>query len=165
MLVFVRASRYDAGTGQFTQQDPIGIAGGANVYGFVSGDPVNFADPFGLWPDPLKLAAGTTKFMASGIGQVLLAALCSMGCVEHARGDLQVTGVSLPLPVGRLIPGGPGMTTGSPAGTALSTGTIWRSGKANPSNLTPREGESSVSMRSSLRSGFAFSDSETACAM
>ncbi len=50
MLVFVRASRYDAGTGQFTQQDPIGIAGGANVYGFAGGDPVNFSDPFGLCP-------------------------------------------------------------------------------------------------------------------
>ena len=33
-----------------TQQDPIGIAGGANVYGFASGDPVNFSDPFGLCP-------------------------------------------------------------------------------------------------------------------
>ena len=110
MLVFVRASRYDAGTGQFTQQDPIGIAGGANVYGFAGGDPVNFGDPFGLWPDPLKLAVGTTKFLASGIGQVILAAACSMGCVEHASGDLQITGASLPLPVGRLVPRGPGTT-------------------------------------------------------
>ena len=47
--------RPDAGDGHqagksrpFTQQDPIGIAGGANVYGFASGDPVNYADPFGL---------------------------------------------------------------------------------------------------------------------
>ena len=39
---------YDAKTGRFTQQDPIGIAGGANVYGFSSGDPINFSDPFGL---------------------------------------------------------------------------------------------------------------------
>lgn len=31
--------------------DPIGIAGGANVYGFANGDPVNFSDPFGLCPD------------------------------------------------------------------------------------------------------------------
>ena len=30
-----------------TQQDPIGVAGGANVYGFAGGDPVNFEDPFG----------------------------------------------------------------------------------------------------------------------
>ena len=39
---------YDPGTGQFTQQDPIGIAGGLNLYGFADGDPINFADPFGL---------------------------------------------------------------------------------------------------------------------
>ena len=31
-----------------TQQDPIGIAGGANVYGFTAGDPINQVDPFGL---------------------------------------------------------------------------------------------------------------------
>lgn len=37
-------------SGQFTQQDPIGIAGGVNVYGFANGDPVNFSDPFGLCP-------------------------------------------------------------------------------------------------------------------
>ncbi|HEX6912216.1 MAG TPA: RHS repeat-associated core domain-containing protein [Longimicrobium sp.] len=32
-------------TGQFTQMDPIGIAGGLNAYGFAAGDPVSFADP------------------------------------------------------------------------------------------------------------------------
>lgn len=28
--------------------DPIGLAGGLNLYGFAGGDPVNFSDPFGL---------------------------------------------------------------------------------------------------------------------
>ena len=36
--------------GPLTQQDPIGIAGGLNVYGFANGDPINFSDPFGLGP-------------------------------------------------------------------------------------------------------------------
>lgn len=31
--------------------DPIGLAGGANLYGFAAGDPVNFSDPFGLCPE------------------------------------------------------------------------------------------------------------------
>jgi len=34
--------------GQFTQTDPIGLAGGMNLYGFGGGDPVTYSDPFGL---------------------------------------------------------------------------------------------------------------------
>ncbi len=49
-LLFPIDRNYDPASGQFTQQDPIGIAGGANVYGFAGGDPVNFSDPFGLCP-------------------------------------------------------------------------------------------------------------------
>ncbi|MGQ0641016.1 MAG: RHS repeat-associated core domain-containing protein [Gemmatimonadaceae bacterium] len=37
-------------TGHFTQEDPIGLAGGINLYGFASGDPVSYSDPFGLCP-------------------------------------------------------------------------------------------------------------------
>lgn len=37
--------------GLFTQEDPIGIAGGLNLYGYANGDPINFSDPFGLFPD------------------------------------------------------------------------------------------------------------------
>ena len=33
-----------------TQEDPIGLAGGLNLYGFANGDPVTFSDPFGLCP-------------------------------------------------------------------------------------------------------------------
>ena len=33
-----------------TQEDPIGLAGGLNLYGFADADPVNFSDPFGLCP-------------------------------------------------------------------------------------------------------------------
>jgi hypothetical protein len=32
----------------FTQRDPIGLAGGLNLYGYAGGDPINRHDPFGL---------------------------------------------------------------------------------------------------------------------
>jgi len=49
-----RRNRYvEPATGRFTQEDPIGLAGGLNLYGFANGDPTNFGDPFGLCPDPL----------------------------------------------------------------------------------------------------------------
>ncbi|NIM51763.1 MAG: hypothetical protein GTO22_21360, partial [Gemmatimonadales bacterium] len=47
-LMYMRNRYYDPQSGQFTQEDPIGLAGGLNLYGFADGDPVNFSDPFGL---------------------------------------------------------------------------------------------------------------------
>ena len=41
---------YDSATVQFTQQDPIGLAGGLYPYGYADGDPVNVDDPFGRCP-------------------------------------------------------------------------------------------------------------------
>jgi RHS repeat-associated protein len=46
--MYMRNRYYDPATGQFTQPDPIGIAGGLNVYGFAAGDPISYSDPYGL---------------------------------------------------------------------------------------------------------------------
>ncbi|HYR06704.1 MAG TPA: RHS repeat-associated core domain-containing protein, partial [Longimicrobium sp.] len=46
--MYMRNRYYDPATGQFTQTDPIGLAGGLNTYGFADGDPVTYSDPYGL---------------------------------------------------------------------------------------------------------------------
>ena len=56
-LHYRRNRQYDPSTGRFTQEDPIGLAGGMNLYGFAGGDPVNYSDPTGLIPVPLIIAA------------------------------------------------------------------------------------------------------------
>jgi RHS repeat-associated protein len=55
-LLYKRNRYYNPQTGQFTQPDPIGIAGGLNTYGFAEGDPVSFDDPYGHCPKTLRLA-------------------------------------------------------------------------------------------------------------
>jgi hypothetical protein len=64
-----------ASIGPYTQPDPIGFAGGLNLYGYAGGDPVNNADPFGLshcWTRvishdiPEQLGGGSSSFRVCG---------------------------------------------------------------------------------------------------
>ncbi len=66
-LIYMRNRYYDPTTGRFTQEDPIGLAGGMNLYGFVGGDPVNHTDPFGLCPP------GNTFCLFSGVFDLAMA--------------------------------------------------------------------------------------------
>jgi RHS repeat-associated protein len=51
-LYHYKARFYDPATGRFLQTDPIGMAGGMNLYAYAGGDPVNATDPWGLYPFP-----------------------------------------------------------------------------------------------------------------
>ena len=44
----LRARHYAPSLGKFLSRDPIGYAGGTNLYAYVGGDPINFSDPSGL---------------------------------------------------------------------------------------------------------------------
>ncbi|MBK9693454.1 MAG: RHS repeat-associated core domain-containing protein [Gemmatimonadetes bacterium] len=50
-LYYMRARYYDPALGRWISEDPIGIAGGLNVYAYAGNDPVNLTDPSGLDPD------------------------------------------------------------------------------------------------------------------
>jgi RHS repeat-associated protein len=62
-LYFMRNRGYDPVTGRFLSEDPIGLAGGINLYAFAGADPVNGRDPSGLQgPEPFRCPEGWYHF-------------------------------------------------------------------------------------------------------
>ena len=49
--LYYNVQRYYApGSGRYRQADPVGFAGGQwSLYGYVNGNPLSYADPYGLW--------------------------------------------------------------------------------------------------------------------
>ena len=47
-LQFSRARWYDAAIGRFISEDPMGLRGGGNLFGYVNNKPERYFDPFGL---------------------------------------------------------------------------------------------------------------------
>jgi RHS repeat-associated protein len=81
--MYMRNRYYDPQSGQFTQADPIGLGGGLNAYGFAAGDPVSYADPYGLCPEWLTNRPCTLQDaanFAAGFGDA-----ATLGLTRHIR--------------------------------------------------------------------------------
>ena len=161
-LYYRRNRYYDSDKARFTQEDPIGLAGGVNVYGFAEGDPVTYSDPLGL-----DCAGPFNNFMGSSSITARLNGKCSAtdvrskirfstswqgrydAWVRHQKAEFRNY---LNTPQGRLMVVSAlfGVAARGAGGSTLESGTIYRAGRTNPGNLTPRAGEEGLSFRNSL---------------
>ena len=96
-LQYRRNRYYDPGTGRFTQEDPIGLAGGMNAYGFATGDPVNFSDPFGL---AAEAEGGSGSDSDAGPCQPFPQCVFGFGSLQIALGEVEGAVKSAPSEIG-----------------------------------------------------------------
>lgn len=71
-LVYLRARHYSPTLGRFLQPDPVGTAGGVNLYAYALNDPINRRDPRGTTSEPVRGDGGNWGLMGGAGDDYLL---------------------------------------------------------------------------------------------
>lgn len=84
-LYHTGARYYDPRLGRFLQMDPIGQAGGLNLYAYVENDPLNLTDPTGLlsFSGVFRFIGGTAE-AAIGVGLGVASSWTGVGAIAGA---------------------------------------------------------------------------------
>jgi len=83
-LYYMRNRWYDPELGRFASEDPIGHAGGENLYTFANNDPVNGSDPSGL---TMRCTTASGQYMTGDIHRYSVHTYDFELCVEDGGAD------------------------------------------------------------------------------
>jgi RHS repeat-associated protein len=83
-LYYVRARWYDPEQGRFLSEDPIGLAGGMNMYAYVDNNPTNFTDPTGFCR---RWIVELTTFYSDGASETHIIGYIWVGCDDQSKSN------------------------------------------------------------------------------
>jgi RHS repeat-associated protein len=126
-LYYLRARYYSPAIGRFLQTDPIGTAGGINLYAYVGNDPVNRMDPFGLatfdqeppatlaaTPDMVQATMSAAPDLGPALGSDVAPTLVADRCIAAAAAGC-LAGGGAGTEAGLALGGGGGCVATGPA--------------------------------------------------
>ncbi len=136
-LYYYRARVYAPDLGRFLQPDPIGYAGGLNVYGYVGNDPLNLVDPLGL---AAQVGGGGSGVLPSrntitGLGNIAL------GGVSVGLGGISIIGgvITSETGAGAVVLGGGGIVLVGAGIQSIQSGLILMAAPpVGQNNATPQ---------------------------
>lgn len=135
-LSFFRNRAYDARTGRWTQEDPVGVAGGVNLYQFNGNNPIMYTDPFGLCPKKAK------------DGSVCIDLFIQAKQIGPFRGDNRGFNPDAPASASRVQivvgPGGSGTTTTASPSCTVAVGCAAPRASGSVSTTAGEEGSFTV---------------------
>jgi RHS repeat-associated protein len=113
-LHYNRGRYYSPLLGRFLSRDPLGLTAGLNLYLYCENNPINLADPLGLWSGWRKLAVAVA-LVAVGVVAVVVAAPIVLGAVA---GTAAVGAATLIGAAGAVVVGGGAIGAGVGLGLA-----------------------------------------------